>query len=76
LFGLEFFDSAESVNEFHLTSKERVAFATDVDFDFLFCSSGGETGAASASDRDLVVGRMKIGFHGGNYNILAGLWLW
>lgn len=55
LFGLEFLDAAELVDEAHLTSEERVTFGADIDSDCILGGASLERGTTGASDRDLIV---------------------
>ena len=61
---LEFFDAAKSVNVFHFTRKERVAFVANVDFDFRHSCSGHEGVAAGTTYLAVVkILRMYTFFH-------------
>lgn len=63
LFGLEFFDTSEAVDEFHLSGEEGMAFATDVGGDVGFGAPSLEGGATGTFDGYRVVGWMDVGFH-------------
>lgn len=55
LFSLEFLDSAELIDEAHLTGKEGVALGADIDGHGIASGASLERRPARAGDRDLMV---------------------
>lgn len=67
LLGLVFLDAAELVDKAHLTGKERVTLGADVNGDGVAGRAGLESVAAAAGNRDLMVFRVNVGFHEGDF---------
>ena len=72
LFGLEFFDSALSVDKFHLSCEEGMTLRTDINFNGFFYGSGGKFTTASTGDDGVIVpAGMDVCFH---INLINFLW--